>query len=274
MTSRSFVVAALGLLALIVYLFVQAPAPLADEIVEGRTVPIESVFAMVEAENDAVRKLYTAEIVGAGIEAGLRFDEDWKEPGVEAGPLPALFLRLTATSLEKSPVRLGLFLGSDAPINDANRFSAEQQAMFEAVKTGLEPQFSFAADTQLHTAMFPDLALAPPCVDCHNRHPQSPKADWRLDDVMGATTWTYPAATLTFDETVAVLAALREAFGEAYSAYLAKAESFDVQPEIGERWPRDGYFLPTEEVFLAEAARRSSGRTLTALLGLSGPGAG
>ena len=48
--------------------------------------------------------------------------------------------------------------------------------------------------------MFPDLASVKPCVTCHNQHPDTPKADWVLGDVMGATTWSYPKANVTMDE--------------------------------------------------------------------------
>ena len=81
-----------------------------------------------------MRRLYTKDIVGAGEKNGLRFDEDWRDAAVEAGPLPAQFLRATAMSLERSKVRLGLYLGSDYPINSANKFSGEQLLKFHELR--------------------------------------------------------------------------------------------------------------------------------------------
>jgi len=187
--NRSPIVYVLILIALIAYLFVSAPPPLPEAKAAGATVPVERVFAIVEAENDVVRALWTQEIVAAGKKVGLKFDEDWREAGVEAGPLPALFLRETAKSLEKHPVQLSLFLGSDFPIRDANRFAGLQMAKFLRIKATREPEFFFEPSTGMHTAMFSDTAVVEACIKCHNEHPQSPKNDWRLNDVMGATTW-------------------------------------------------------------------------------------
>lgn len=263
---KSFTVVVLLLTALIVYLFVSAPPPLTDASPRGRTVSVEEALTMCNAENSIVRELYTQEIVGRGQEVGLAFDERWRQRDVLAGPLPALFLRETAMSLEKNPVRLGLFLGSDQPIRSANLFRGEQEAMFERIRDDREPRFFAPVDTGLYTAMFADVAVAQACVDCHNGHGESPKSDWRLGDVMGATTWSYPHQRVAADELFRMLEALRGGFRDAYSAYLEEVRSFPDPPEIGDRWPRDGYYLPSVEVFMAELERRASPVTLETLL--------
>src|SRR5262249_50759094 len=84
------------------YLFATRPEPLVDSRTSERSVPIERVFRILAAENATMRALWTAEIVGAGTKAGLKFDEKWREPAVAAGPLPALFLRESATALQKN----------------------------------------------------------------------------------------------------------------------------------------------------------------------------
>lgn len=250
-----------------IYLVVEAPPPLPDEnSMDQRTVTVEQLLRVCAAENAAVRALYTGEIVGPGLRAGLAFNEDWRESDVEAGPLPALFLRETASSLERNPVPLGLFLGSDYPISQANRFGGAQTELFAKVRSERGPQFFFDQDTGRYTAMFPDLAVAEACVTCHNQHPESPKSDWQLGDVMGATTWTYPQETISLTQLLDTLAALRQAFGDAYSAYLEEAASFSNPPEIGQRWPTEGYFLPDLETFMAEVARRTAPESVDALL--------
>ena len=117
-----------------IYLFATRPAPLADGQAAGRTVPIEQVFRILAAENDAARALWTAEIVGPGPKAGLKFHEKWRDADVAAGPLPALFLRESATAVQKSKVPLGLFLGSDFPISQSNRFTGAQAEHFQRVR--------------------------------------------------------------------------------------------------------------------------------------------
>lgn len=250
-----------------IYLFVSAPPPLpAHARVEGPRVSVRELFDMVAAENATVRTLYTSRIVGPGKEVGLSFDEDWQKPEVQAGPLPALFLRETARNLERRPPPLGLFLGSDAPIAEANLFTGSQQLEFEQMRVDEKPRYFVVPDTGLQTAMYPDYASAAACVDCHNGHSNSPKKDWKLGDMMGATTWTYPDATLSVQEALGVLRALRESFQETYQTYVHKAQTFDNPPSIGERWPTHGYYLPSPEVFMAEAQQLASSKTLQILL--------
>ena len=208
------------------------------------------MLGIVESENDVVRALWTEEIVEAGKKVGLEFDEDWRERGVEAGPLPALFLRETAKSLEKNRIRLSLYLGSDFPINTANRFDGIQKENMAIMKNTREPQFFYTEDTGLYSVSFPDIAVAHSCVQCHNEHEQSPKSDWKIHDVMGATTWSYPSETVAFEEAIEILAVLRKGFMDAYSGYLQKTSSFSHRPQIGEKWPRDGYYLPSLDVFM------------------------
>jgi len=254
------------LLLTAIYLFASRPEPLADGRLEGRAVPVEKLFRILAAENGTVRTLWTADIVGAGMKSGLRFDEKWREPDVAAGPLPALFLREAATALQKTRVPLGLFLGSDYPIAQSNLFSGVQAEQFRRVRATGEPAFFLAADIGRHTAMFPDLAVSAGCVTCHNEHVNSPKTDWKLNDMMGATTWTYPKAAVTLEEAMQIVAALRSGFASAYDGYLAKLATFEQPPEIGERWPRDGYAVPTREIFMREFERRASPNTVDRFL--------
>lgn len=249
-----------------IYLFATRPGPLADNAIAERSVPIEKVFRILAAENDIVRALWTADIVGAGTKAGLKFSEKWREPDVAAGPLPALFLRESAAVLQKTHVRLCFFLGSDYPIAQSNLFTGEQAEHFKHMRATGNPEFFNATDIRRHAAMFPDIAVAPACVSCHNEHPNAPKTDWKLKDMLGATTWSYPKDKVTIEELLEILAALRSSFAAAYDAYLAKVATFENAPEIGERWPRDGYFLPTREIFMREFERRASAKTLDRLL--------
>lgn len=267
MTRYGFTLTVLLLISISIYLFVQAPVPLPDEhAIRGKTIPIGTVFKIVASENNIVRSLWTQEIVGFGKKSGLKFDEDWRQKNVHAGPLPALFLRETATSLEKNIVRLSLFLGSDYPINPSNLFTGKQEQTFKIIKQEHTPQFFFAEDTRLYTAMFPDYSSVQPCVDCHNDHPDSPKTDWILNDVMGATTWSYPKDKVTLDELFEIIRALRKSFRDAYTAYIDKALTFPTPPEIDDKWPRDGYYLPAVNVFMNQFSKLASQSTIELLI--------
>ncbi len=258
---------ALLLILLIVYTFVTAPTPLPDRSSPSEaTIPIKRVLETIAAENDVVRTLYTRSIVGAGLKAGLRFDERWKDEAVQAGPLPALFLREAANSIEMNPVPIGLFLGSHQPIASANLFSGIQAPYFAKILDHRSVEHFYDQGSQRWTAMFPDFASVAACVKCHNEHPDSPKKDWVLDDVMGATTWSYPREQVTTAEFMEILAAVRSGFRDAYRSYLEEIKTFDEKPEVGSRWPGDGFAVPDEETFMAEFERQASSATVNRLI--------
>ncbi len=239
-----------------------------NNMAEENVFSVAEVLEMVAKENDVTRTLYTKAIVGKGKLQGMKFDEDWRKDEVEAGPLPALFLRGVATSIRKSPVPLGLYLGSDFPINNANKFEGQQAELFSEIKETEEPQFFFDDSQKLHTAMFADLASAQACVTCHNEHPQTAKSDWKLGDVMGATTWQYPKDSLTYKATVEVLNAYAKGTVDIYMAYLDEIAAFKTakKPSIGDKWPAEGNYLPSPEVFLDSVRKLSSYETMKALV--------
>lgn len=259
----------LVLVCLGIYLFAAAPPPLPEGKEAGAAIPVERMFAILKAENDVVRALWTKEIVGMGKVSGLKYDEHWRDADIEAGPLPALFLRETAKSLEKNPSPLSLFLGSDYPINAANRFEGMQLERFQALKQTGQAQFFRMADTGMQVALFADLAVSEGCIQCHNKHEQSPKHDWKLNEMMGATTWMYPQAAVSLEDVVKNIAALHQGFQDAYTAYVEKAKGFANPPEIGEHWPAEGHYLPAPDVFLREILARTAPKTLVALAALT-----
>gem|GEM_PF-4780594 len=57
----------------------------------------------------------------------------------------------------------------------------------------------------------------------------------------------------------------------AYQAYLDKVTTFSNPPMIGEKWPRDGYYLPSAEVFMLEVDARVAGATLAGLMRANEP---
>ena len=251
-----------------IYLFVTAPVELNAEKGSGRMVPVELLFKMLDAENASVRAIYTKEIVGPGIKAGLKFSEDWKKKDVHAGPLPALVLRETANRLQQRIPDLNLFLGSTFPIEASNKFKGAQLAYFDKIAADKKPQLFLDETTGRYTAMFADVASAPACVSCHNDHPKSPRKDWKLMDVMGATTWSFPRKVVSTDELIEILAAYRSSAMETYEGYLRKTASFEpeARPQLGERWPSQGFFLPDGPQFRTRVEERNAVTSLNTML--------
>lgn len=235
---------------------------------EAALIPVEKALEVVARENDIARTLYTKGIVGPGKTAGIKFDENWRKDDVEAGPLPALFLRGISSVMQKGSVPLGLFLGSDFPINAANKFEGKQAELFAEIRKDSMPKFFVDESSKLHTAMFPDFAGAAPCVSCHNEHAETTKSDWKLGDIMGATTWTYPKEKLTYKEVEEMVEAYRNGIVATMGEYVKEIDGFKTspKPEIGTKWPTEGLFIPSPEAFLDSVKVLSSAKSLESML--------
>ncbi len=263
---KSFTLFFLLLVALSIYLFVSAPPPLANEKPMGLSIPVEEVLILLDQENQLVRNLYTKEIVGDGKKQKLLFDENWDERHVFAGLLPAQFLRETARSIERSKVKLGLYLGSDYAINQANQLEGMQLRTFKQIKRDRKAKFLYIEEARRYVYMAPDIATVKPCVTCHNDHKESPKDDWKIDDVMGVTTWTYPKKEVPIEEVLLLVEALHEGIKSAYQNLITEMEAMEKPPLIGKRWPKEGYFIPDADEFMREVNQRTAKITFSQLI--------
>jgi len=269
MNRRIFYILLIGLIvSLNIYLFVSAPPPLESSVSVKKRFAINDIFEQLALENDATRTLYTKAIVGAGKKQGLSFDERWAEQGVHAGPLPALFLRGISNDISETEVPLDLFLGSDFPIESSNKFKGIQAEKFAQMRSDKKSKFFFDEITGKHIAMFPDYASAMPCVTCHNEHERTSKSDWVLGDIMGATTWAYPEDSLSTDDALKLIAAYRRGVKNTYLQYLKKFDATELnsKPEIGNKWPSQGNFLPDYETFSDSVQKLVSPAILSTVL--------
>ena len=152
--------------------------------------------------------------------------------------------------MESKPPPLGLYLGSDEPINKSNLFSGSQAMAFTQLKETQSAVF-IKSDDAGYVAMYPDIASAKPCVSCHNEHKDSPKTDWEMNDVMGATTWTYPRDRLDAEEYLEVTDAFYASVQEAYQIYLDSVSNFEQSVVITNEWPEENKLvLPDVETFI------------------------
>lgn len=263
------IVLALVLTCLVTYLFVNAPPPLLDTVKqEKNTYSVEDAFGIIAELNNATRTFYTKEIVEKGKPVGLNFHEDWENNTIDAGPLPALFLRSTASFIEKSRVPLGLYLGSDFPIEETNLFKGIQAQQFKKIKKNNKPIFFYDGDTERYVGMFPDFATTQACIVCHNKHKNSPKKNWKLNDVMGATTWLYPSDSLSTEELIDIISIYQKGVNYSFDKYLNKVKGFKntQKPHIGDSWPISGYNLPSSKVLNDTVLVLTSQKLLKGLL--------
>jgi len=163
-----------------------------------------SVKAMADALHlvmDSDRTVYTKKIVNRlvkkekVIKASEHFEDD------KALVLPAQMFRFGSEMAMKraeklDDVNFSYTLQSLWPINKQNAPKTE------AEKTGLK----FVADNKgknyytteklggknYFTAVYADTGVAPVCVSCHNKHPDTPKKDFKIGDVMGGVVIRIP----------------------------------------------------------------------------------
>ena len=264
--NQPYLVVTAALLALSVYLFATAPPPLAQED-DPQGLRAEQALQILNTENARIRTLYTKEVVTEGANRGLKFSEDWRRPDIFAGPLPALLLREISNHLQEKNPKLSLYLGSDEPIVRENLFTGLQMQYFQEIKRSREPQYFYDANLKRTTAMFADMASAKGCVTCHNEHPNSPKKDWEINDVMGATTWAYSGQRVSSSTMLLMISQLRESAILSYESYLTKVKKFDTTGRytVGSRWPREGNFLPNSAEFSRTINEANSALTLQML---------
>jgi len=158
--------------------------------------PIETVadylYAMIEADREVYTKHVVERLQAKGVVVA---SENWEQKNTL--PLPAQFLMESGRVMAKKGTGIQYRLISLWPINKRNSASTE----FE--KTGLgavlthptKPHTGFVKEggASYFQAIYPDLAVTQACIGCHNAHQDSPKRDFKINDVMGAIVISIPA---------------------------------------------------------------------------------
>jgi len=162
---------------------------------EGTISPQQMADAL-HAVISADRAVYATEVVNrlVNTEGVIEASEHWKED--KALPLPAQMLRAGAEIVQEQKLGFSYALLSLYPINVQNK------AKSDAEKKGLEavtkaPDKNFYGEEKLgdktyFTAVYADKAVSDACVKCHNDHKDSPKKDFKLNDVMGGVVVRIP----------------------------------------------------------------------------------
>lgn len=153
------------------------------------TVPIEAVADYIHAVIAADREVYTRHAVERMQTKGVvAVSEKWDERNTM--PLPIQFLLESGRHVGKKGVGVEYRLISSWPINKRNvAVNALESIGLGAVVTQPDRPYkgvTKVGDTRYFEAVYADLAVAPACAGCHNAHPDSPKRDFKMNDVMGA----------------------------------------------------------------------------------------
>ncbi len=159
----------------------------ANAIADG--VPYRDVADMLYRVMSADREVYTRMVVQRltvdhpVITVSEHFQDDL------ALPLPSQMFRFGAETVADGTGDFSYSLLSLHPINKKNGPGTGLE------KEGLEyvadhPGRNFYGEEELggedyFAAVYPDFAVAQACVMCHNNHPDSPRTDFQVGDVMG-----------------------------------------------------------------------------------------
>lgn len=142
------------------------------------------------------RTVYTRVIVNrlAAQEKVITASEHFEDD--KALALPAQMFRFGAEMSAEKTSDFSYSLQSLWPINSQN--APQTDAEKEGLKFIAEnPGENYYAEEELggvryFTAIYPDMAVAPVCVSCHNEHKDSPRVDFKLGDVMGGVVIRIP----------------------------------------------------------------------------------
>ncbi len=104
-------------------------------------------------------------------------------------PLPAQMFRFGAELVADETDEFSYSLLSLHPINKKNGpgTDAEEEGLRHVAENPGENYYGeeTLGDERHFVAVYPDHAVAEACVNCHNNHKDSPRADAKLGDVMG-----------------------------------------------------------------------------------------
>lgn len=155
----------------------------------------EVVADYIHSVLESNRAIYARHIVNRLANVNiLKTKENWSDS--ESIMLPAQFLLNTADLIQDGELGLNFWLISHYPINLQNRPANEFESHgLENVE--VHPIRPFTQQTQVGNkkyfqAIYADIASTPGCVNCHNKHPNSPKRDFKIGDVMGGITLNFP----------------------------------------------------------------------------------
>ena len=158
-------------------------------------IPAETVADHVHAVIQADRTFYTTHVVDRLQAKGIVIaSENWQEANTL--PLPAQFLNESNRLAGIARAGISYRLISLWPINKQNgpktpfentglseTLQHPDRRYSEVVMIGHEPYVQ---------AIYADRAVSQACIGCHNTHPDSPKKNYKLNDVMGGMIITIP----------------------------------------------------------------------------------
>jgi len=144
---------------------------------------------------EADRAIYTKHVVDRLQEKGVvAASENWESQNTL--PLPAQFLIDSARMVAKKDRGVRYRLVSLWPIYERNGPATDfERGGLEAILKQPDKTYTGYVESggrRYFQAIYADVAVAQACIGCHNAHPNSPRRDFKLNDVMGGIVITLP----------------------------------------------------------------------------------
>ena len=167
----------------------------AKEAGDESSIPAATVADYVHAVIEADRTFYTIHVVERLQSKGVvTATENWRITNTL--PLPAQFLREAADLATKTGTKIDYRLISLWPINKQNGAADEfERAGLTEVLANQERAYTGIVTREgdrYFRAIYADRAVSQACIGCHNVHPNSPKRDFKPNDVMGGIVISIP----------------------------------------------------------------------------------
>ena len=158
-------------------------------------IPVETVANYVHSVIEANRTFYTIHVVERLQAKGVvSATENWRVTNTL--PLPAQFLRESADLATKTGSKIEYRLISLWPINKQNGPADDfERAGLKEVLAQQDRAYTgtITRDGERYfRAIYADKAVSQACIGCHNVHPNSPKKDFKQNDVMGGVVISIP----------------------------------------------------------------------------------
>lgn len=158
-------------------------------------VPPDRVAHYLHSVIEGSRTIYSQYLVERLKETvGLDATENWEEDNTL--PLPAQFLAMTSEHVRSQNLGLSYKLMSLWPINPKNGPASllEKKGLQDVLASPDDP-FVWIEENKnslSYNTIFADKAVTRQCAACHNNHPESPKKDFKLGDVLGGIHIQFP----------------------------------------------------------------------------------
>ena len=168
------------------------PSYIEDKVIHSATIDAEKQVQQFKT----IRGYYTKNVVSKAKAFGMSPHFIHKEPK-NTIPLPATMIHELSEQLTQTGTRLKLYSTFPFPNRASRTLDDFQKRAWQALNRNSKTSFSELVEINnepyIRVAVA-DTMQAQGCVDCHNNHPLTPKADWKLNDVRGVLEVTKPLA--------------------------------------------------------------------------------